>query len=375
MNEYIVPQSSPSIDEDEIRAVENVMRSKSISSGDVTRNFENLFADYIGADSAIAVNSCASALLVALLAHDVRGEVIVPTLTFTASANAILAAGAKPVFADVELDSLNIDVDHVESLINAKTEAIMVVHFAGHPCNMEGIEVLAQKYDLLIVEDAAQTIGGRMGGKTVGSFGVGCFSFFPSKNMTTGEGGMITLNSSSLAGKVRSLISHGINRDSSRVRMAPWHRVATQVGYNFRLNNILAAIGISQLAKLEIMNDKRRTAAKAYDEILAQSKFIQIPHAKENFHHVYQMYIIIIDSQFDRDSVVLELRARGIEASVHFDPLLHSQNIYSNGEKFHLPNAEFVSQHCISLPIYPDIDEYQIKYVTNNLLEILADLI
>ncbi len=242
-----IPLSKVHVAQDEINLVEKVLRSGWLIHGPYTRKLEEDFAKYTGSAFAVALNSCTSALQLALQASDVKGEVIVPSFTFVASANAIVNAGCTPVFVDIRPDTCNIDSNLMEKAITKKTVAIMPVHFAGQSCCMDKICKIAKRYNLLLVEDSAEAIGAEFNGKKTGSFGVGCFSFFPTKNMTMGEGGMITTNDAQLVNKVRAYIAHGI--DKTRKKPFLWQREAVYAGFNFRLMDIQAAIGLAQLKK------------------------------------------------------------------------------------------------------------------------------
>ncbi|MBU1862986.1 MAG: DegT/DnrJ/EryC1/StrS family aminotransferase, partial [Candidatus Omnitrophica bacterium] len=311
--------SRPCIGDEEIHAVTNVLKSGWLNSGQSVKTFEDAFAKYIGVTYAVAVNSCTSALQLAIQAQGLKGEIILPSFTFVASVNAIINAGCVPRFVDIEYESCTINPNRIEKAISHKTVAIMPVHYAGRGCDMEQIMNIARRHNLTVIEDSAQAIGATYRGRKTGSFGIGCFSFFPTKNMTCGEGGMITLNDKSLTKKIRAYSSHGIEKAAHSL---PWHREAHYVGYNFRMSNIVAALGHVQLEKLDAMNRRRREHAAYLNEHLKDVECIKLPHdVDSNSYHVYQMYTIKVDCKYiNRNDFIKELRADGVEASVHFDP-------------------------------------------------------
>ena len=347
-----IPLCRPSITSAEFEAVAEVLRSGWLTHGPKTTEFEERFADSIGVPHAVAMNSCTSALFLALVATGIRGEVILPSFTFVASANAVITAGATPVFAEVDPHTCNLDPGHVASLITPRTEAIMLVHYAGQSCAMDHFMALAARHGLLLIEDCAETIGGTFRGQMAGSFGVGCFSFFPTKNITTGEGGMLTTGDAGIAARVRTLIAHGISRTEAPAQ--PWQRFASLPGYNFRLSNILAAIGVAQLARIEAMNTARRAHAAALTALLADVPGVTPPYEAAECHHVYQMYVLQTAPWIARDSLVGRLRAEGIEASVHFDPPVHRQPAHGRPDLV-LPVTEALSRSVVTLPLFPDL--------------------
>lgn len=360
----VIPLSRPLIEKREIQAVKDVLKSGWLTHGPKTAELESIFAKYIDVEHAIAMNSCTSALFLSILANDIKGEVLVPSFTFVASANAIKTAGAKPVFVDINYHDCNIDADMLEMSVTDKTEAIMVVHYAGQCCEMDRISMFAKKHDLLLIEDSAETIGGMCGGKKSGSWGIGCFSFFPTKNMTTGEGGLLTTNDDILAHKVRMFISHGISKTTMErsVEKKSWHREAVIPGYNFRLSNILAAIGVEQLVKLDRMNDARRANSHYLIEKLQDVEEIDLPLERGDFYHVYQMFTIKI-KHGNRNDMIGRLKESGIEASVHFDPPVHKHPAYSEYNNISLPVTEKVSQNIITLPMYPHLKRSEMNKI------------
>lgn len=369
----MIPLCRPEIGLEEAVNVLKVLHSGWLTQGKYVGELEELLAEKIGVRHAVVVNSCTSALILSLKALGITGEVILPSFTFAATANAVVLAGATPVFADIEYVSCNISPSHVESLITSKTEAIIPVHFAGQSCRMDRIMEIAQCHDLAIIEDSAEALGATFQGQQVGSFGhTGCFSFFPTKNITTGEGGAITTNDPFLADRCRLLRAHGIVKDS-------WRRDTVEPGYNLRMSDILASIGVAQMHKLDIMNKQRWDAAH-YLNMLLPFYGLGLPLAANGCNHVYQMYTVKIHGGKDRlqytvktseerDDIVRSLQARGIEASVHFDPPVHLQDYYRCG--ISLPITERVSREIITLPMFPSITQEELEYIAESFHAIL----
>ncbi len=359
-----IPLCKVSIADSEINLVTEVLKSGWLTHGPKNTEFENSFAEYIGVKHAISVNSCTSALFLALIANEIKGEVILPSFTFVASANAVVTAGATPVFADIEYDTCNIDPADIKKKITANTKAIMVVHYAGQCCNMPEIKQIAKEYNLFLIEDSAETIGGECKGKKSGSWGMGCFSFFPTKNITTGEGGMFTTNEDNLAQKVRGLIGHGILKSTSQRQVLdrPWYREAAYAGYNFRMSNLLAAIGVEQMKKLDSMNEARRKNSQMLKGFLSDIPNIDLPVERQDCKHVYQMFAIKVKG-INRDETVIKLKSKGLDASVHFDPPVHKQAAYRNYATGHLKITEDVARTTITLPMFPDLTQEQVHFI------------
>lgn len=365
---FRVPLARPSITEAERTAVLEALSSGWLAHGPFNRRFEEAVARRLGVAHAVSLNSGTSALYLALVAKGIRGEVIVPSFTFVASANAIEAAGATPVFAEVDPETGCLDPADAAARMTSRTEAIMPVHFAGQTAEMGPIMDLAASKGLAVIEDSAETLGGTCDGREAGSFGIGCFSFFPTKNATTGEGGMLTTNDDEVAAVVRSLAGHGIpSTTEERLKAArPWHRAATRAGWNFRMSNVLAAIGAVQVDRLDAMNERRRAIARIYDEGLAGADGIATPVEKPGRRHVYQMYVIRCLDPDRRDALVHAIRARGVEASVHFDPPVHLQPYYverRGGRRGLLPVTERLAESVITLPIHPGMTDADAAFV------------
>jgi perosamine synthetase len=373
-----VPLAPPSLGQEEIEAVSRVLASGWLAHGEENHRFEQEFAAFIGVEHAVSLNSCTSALELALVAAGVKGEVVCPSFTFVATANAVLNAGARPVFAEVDRATRNLTAETIAERLGPRTEAVIVVHYGGQPCVMDPIVDLCRRKGLLLIEDSAETIGARWRGRQAGSFGLGCFSFFPTKNLTTGEGGMFTCREEDLAQRVLALSGHGIFSTTYDREKAgrPWRREARLAGHNYRMPNPLAALGRVQLRRLPEMNARRQALAARYHRLLqplAQRGLLELPQTAPGAEHVYQMYTVLVDPA-RRDQVLRFLRQRGVGASVHFDPPVHLQPLYRElgGREGMLPVTEQLSQSLITLPMFPDLTHRQQDWVAACLQEALA---
>lgn len=346
----MIPISKPLIQTEAIEAVKRVLASGQISSGPETEAFESEFSTYVGTGFGIAVNSGTSALLVALMASGIGpgDEVIVPSFTFAATANAVRLVGASPVFADIDPATFCLDPDHATSLVNPRTAAIMPVHLFGQPANMDAITELAQRHGLYVLEDAAQAHGARWRGHQVGGLGdSGAFSFYPTKNMTTGEGGMITTNDSSFARRCRLIRNQGMEE----------RYVHEVVGMNLRMTDIHSAIGRVQLRFLEEWNAARRRNARSYDAALADS--VQIPTVDARAEHVYHQYTLRVGM---RSKVIEQLDRAGVGYGVYYPTPTHRQPPYLSC-KSELPATDHAASEVLSIPIRPDLSERERQVV------------
>ena len=373
-----IPLCIPYTGQDEIDAVSEVIRSGWYAHGPKNHEFEEGFAAYLGVKHAFSMNSCTSALHLAVEGLGITGEVILPSFTFVASANAVVTGGARPVFADICEDTCNIAPASIERMITSETEAIMPVHYGGQSADMTAIMEIAAKNGLHVIEDSAETIGGTHHGRLAGSFATGCFSFYPTKNMTTGEGGMLTTNDDELAGKVKALLAHGIDKSTYEREDAEksWYRSASRIGYNFRLSNILAAIGVEQLKKLPEMNQMRREVAERLTAALTEIPEIKAPEERPENRHVYQMYTVRVAKGVDRDEFVRGLNARGIGASIHFFPPVHHMKPYAGSEyrRDEMPVTEKVIREIVTLPMYPQMGSEDLDYMVESIKSTLVEL-
>ncbi|MEL4305028.1 DegT/DnrJ/EryC1/StrS family aminotransferase [Methanococcoides sp. LMO-2] len=354
----MIPIAKPDIGKEEIDAVSKVMTSGIIAEGKRVAEFESAFADYIGTEHAVAVNSGTAALHTALLAHGIgKGdEVITTSFSFIATANSILYTGAKPVFSDIDPETFNIDPEKIEDSITNDTKALMPVHLYGHPAEMKAINEIAEDHGLAIIEDACQAHGATYHGRKVGSFGTGAFSFYPTKNMTTGEGGIITTNDSEVARKARMIRAHG-----SQERY-----LHEMVGYNFRMTDIAAAIGLVQLKKIEGYNSARRNNASLLSERLKDIPGITVPTIRKGSGHVFHQYTIRVAN---RDELVTKLKQNEIGTGVYYPIPIHMQPTYIEaGYNYDLPICEKAAKEVVSLPVHPGVSEQNIEQIIENVI-------
>ncbi len=371
----VVSLSDLTFDHEEEQAVVEVLRSRWISSGEVTRAFEREFGELVDASHVVAVTNGTAALHLALLALGVGpgDEVLVPSLTFVATVNAIRYTGAKPVFVDINsLDDWGISPEAVRRQITPHTRAVVPVHYAGFPCDMKALGEIARQHDLYMVEDAAHGPGSWIGSKHIGTFGdVGCFSFFANKNMTTGEGGMVVTDNPELAQKMLHLRSHGMTTlswDRHRGRDNQYDVVS--LGYNYRFDDIRAALGRVQLKKLAENNRKRAERTSWYVELLEDLPAIRIPFRVRDGRFSHHLFPVLLDGNVDRHALMTKLRERGIETSMHYPPV-HLMSIYGELQTQSLPHTETVGLSELTLPLHPLLSVKDIEYVVENVRECL----
>jgi perosamine synthetase len=339
--------SKPYIGEEEKNNVLEVLNSGMLAQGPRVNQLEKKFAQLCGVRHAIATSSGTTALHIALLAHGIGpgDEVITTPFTFIASANSILFTGATPIFVDIEQDTFNIDPVEIEKAITQNTKAILPVHLYGYVCDMEAIEEIAQKNNLVIIEDACQAVGAEFRGQVAGSFGTGTFSLYATKNIMSGEGGMITTDDDHIAEQCRLLRSHGM-----RVRY--YHDM---LGYNFRMSDLHAAIGLAQFDRLNDFNKKRQYNAQFLNEKLTT---VITPKVKPDYKHVWHQYTIRLDGDRDRDAAIETLNQAGIGTGVFYPVPVHQQGYIKEmiGEQS-LPVAEKLAKEVISLPVHPQVSQ------------------
>ena len=361
----MIPVFRPSIGNEEIESVISVLRSGWLGLGPKTKEFEERFGHYVGVRHAIAVNSCTAALHLALKVMNVEGgEVITTPMSFVSTNHAILYNNATPVFADIEEDTLNIKVDRIERLITAKTRAILLVHYGGHPCDMDPILQIAKDNELKVVEDAAHACGSAYKGRKIGSLGdATCFSFHAVKNLATGDGGMITVHDKDAASRLRKLCWLGISRgtwDRSTGEAYKWEYDVEEIGFKYHMNDIAAAIGLIQLKKLDKANARRRAIVARYNQAFVDIDWIGIPVEKQYAQSAHHNYVIkILNGK--RDKFISYLADNGISASVHYIPN-HLYDIYKPYHK-ELPVAETVWRELVTLPLYPDLKSGDVDFI------------
>ncbi|HJY81929.1 MAG TPA: DegT/DnrJ/EryC1/StrS family aminotransferase [Candidatus Binatia bacterium] len=373
MRRESLPFHVPDIGEAEVRAVEETLRSGWLTTGPKVKQFEKDFARYVGCRHAVAVNSGTAALQLALAAAGVKegDEVLVPTMTFAATAEVVLHLRAWPVLVDCQPDTLNLDPDRLEQAISPNTKAIMPVHFGGHPCDMKRILEIARAYNLAVIEDAAHALPARYGGRLIGTIGdITCFSFYATKTITTGEGGMATTENPDWAERMQILSLHGISKDAWKRYTAEgsWYYEILSPGYKYNMTDMAAAIGIEQLKKCDEFWQRRQRYARLYSVGFRDVPEIVVPPAGEGVQHAWHLYVIQLDLErlrIGRGEFIELLKQHHIGTSVHFIPLhLHpyyQENFGLNPQD--LPNASAVFERIVSLPIYPKMTEADVQDV------------
>ena len=356
----MIPISKPQISEAEKQAVLEVLDSGMLAQGKRVAQLEQQFAELCGTRYAIATSSGTTALYLALLVHDIGSgdEVITTPFTFIATANSVLFVGAKPVFVDIEEETFNIDPALIEAAITPRTRAIIPVHLYGYVCDMDAIMDIAQRHDLLVIEDAAQAVGATYRGKPAGSFGTGCFSLYATKNVTSGEGGMITTDDEWLAEQCRLLRNHGMRKR--------YHYEF--LGYNLRMTDLHAAIGVAQMARWEAFTAKRRANAAYLSERITG---VITPRVREGYEHVWHQYTVRVDGGIDRDAAMQQLREAGVGTGI-FYPIPAHQHRYMRdivGE-VSLPVAEQLAREVISLPIHPGLTQADLDTIVRAVNEL-----
>lgn len=353
------------IDEEDIARVTDVLHSVFLTNAGVTKAFERKFSKYLGVEHTVALNSCTAALHLSLLALGIGegDEVITTPMSFVATANSILHAGATPVFVDIEAESGNMDADLIEAAITPKTKAIMPVHLYGSMCDMKKIKMIADKYDLKIIEDCAHCIEGERDGIRPGALSdAACFSFYATKNITSGEGGAISCNDSVLAEKLYKLRLHGINKDAaSRYTGAYKHWDMEMLGWKYNISDIQSALLIGQLEKIGERHGTREKLAEIY-EVGLSSKGITYVSIPKNTRSARHLFVICVDQ---RDQMLESLQERGIGVAVNYNPI-HLTAYYRTAfgyKEGDFPKAEVFGSKCISLPLYPRLDEEAVHYV------------
>lgn len=361
---YEIRVAEPSIVQDDINAVTQALKDNCLSSGPYVEKFEKEFSEYVGTKEAIAVNSGTAALHLALEVLGVKDgdEVITTAFTFAATSNVIILQRAKPVFVDIEPEMYNLDPKKIEKSITPKTKAIMPIHYAGQCAEMEEILEIAQKHGLYVIEDAAPAMGGTHKDKKAGTFGdLAGFSFFPDKNITTGEGGMITTNDSKFAEKCRILRKNGASKR--------YHNIF--IGWNFKMPDLNAALGASQLKRIESIIEVKNQKAEYYSKNLNFSPDITTPIVREYNRSTFMLYSILAKDNVQRDKIKIDLEKKGIETRINFPPM-HLQPIYRElfgYNKGILPNTENIAERILGLPIFVKMIQQQQDFVISGIKE------
>lgn len=376
--QWKIPLSDIDFGPEEKAAVDNVLESRWLTMGSVTEKFEQAFAAYVGAKYAIAVTNATAALH---LSCTVAGlgpgdEAILPSLTFVATANAIRYTGATPVFVDIAGEhDLTISYHSIEKAINKRTRAILPVHYGGYACDMPSIMELAREHNLVVIEDAAHAIGSGLGGIYLGIWGdMGCFSFFSNKNMTTGEGGMILTNDEAFAQRLRLLRSHGMTTVTwDRHRGHAWSYDVVDLGFNYRIDEIRSALGIVQLGKLAANNERRRHLTQVYRDALQElMPQISVPFRNHAGVSAAHLMPVLLPSGTNRLSFMDNMKAQGIQTSIHYPPI-HTFTAYNDSkEKYFLPQTEGIAKREITLPLYPAMTDEDVFYVVQAMVQAFA---
>lgn len=371
----MMPYGKQSIEEDDIKAVVDALKSDYLTTGPKVAEFEKALSGYVGAKHAVAVNSGTSALDIAVGAMELPpgSEIITTPFTFVASSNCILYNNCRPVFADIDNKTYNIDPEQIRKKITHKTKAIIYVDYAGQPCDIDEIREIAEEKDLYLIEDACHALGAEYKGKKVGSFAdMTVFSFHPVKHITTGEGGAVTTEKEDLCLKLKLLRNHGIDKTPSE--RTGYLYDMRMLGRNYRITDFQCALGISQLKKLDYILRRRSEIVKKYNEELSKVPGITIPFVKPGVKSAWHLYTILLDKKMDRDGLFSSMRSKGIGVNVHYIPVYH----FSYYKKFDInatdyPNSEDVFSKIITLPLYPALKEEYINTVIETIKELVME--
>ena len=375
MKKRIVPFSSPDIIDSDLKAVESVIRSGWLAHGKYSKKFEQLFCEYTGAKYATTVSNCTTGLHLSCLSAGFKSgdEVIVPAQTHTATAHAVEFTGAKAIFSDVDLISGNMTIDDIKIKLTEKTKGIIPVHMAGYPCNMDNIKDYCINNNLVLIEDCAHAIGTTLNGTHVGNYGItGCFSFYPTKQITTGEGGMVISNDEKVIKNVQKLKAFGIDTPPE-LRTKPGVYDVKGLGNNYRMTDFQAALGTGQMERYPMNVEARRNNAKLYCEKLKNIDQISfLNYSDENSYFLFQ---ILLDKSINRDEVLMELKNNGIGISIHYATPVPLMSYYKEKYNFSsedFPNAVKYGNQSISLPIHSNLVQDDIEYVCTVLINYLG---
>ena len=377
-----LPYGKQWIDDDDIAAVNEVLHSQWLTTGPKIAEFERALADFSGAREAVAVSSGTAALHAAVFAIGIGpgDEVILPPMTFVATANAVVFQGGTPVFADIEPDTLLINPDEIEKKITPRTKAIMAVDYAGHPCDYDILRDIAEKHNLFLVADACHALGAMYKGRKAGTLAdITVFSFHPVKHITTGEGGMAVTDRQDLAERMRRFRNHGIDADHrQRAEQGTWHYEMKDLGYNYRITDLQCALGISQLRKLDRWIDRRRHIAKCYFDAFADLPFKVLTNSySSDVSHAYHLFVVQLELNrliAGREMIFKALREEGIGVNVHYLPV-HLHPFYQRNFGFRpgqYPTAERAYERILSLPIFPGMSDQNIEYAIETISRVIT---
>ena len=375
-----IPYGRQCINEEDIQAVIETLRSDYLTTGPKIQEFERKVAGYCGARYAVAVSNGTAALHIACMAAGIGAgdQVITTPVTFVASANCVLYCGGTPVFADIDPKTYNIDPEDIRRKITDKTKAIVAVHFTGQPCEMDEIRRIAEEYNLIVIEDAAHALGADYKGKKIGSISdMTTLSFHPVKHITTAEGGMVLTDNEELYRKLCLARTHGITRDTALMESGradePWYYEQISLGYNYRITDVQCALGISQMNRLDEFVEKRRRLVQRYNEAFQDVSGTITPYQKEGCHNSYHLYVIQITEE-SRKEVFQALRSAGIGVNVHYIPVYTQPYYRSHGyADVCCPNAEQYYQRAVSLPLYPELTDEEQDYVIERVLQCVGN--
>jgi perosamine synthetase len=377
-----IPFHKPYITEDEISGVVDSLRSGWITMGPKTLEFEEGFGRYVGAKHAVSMNSCTACLHLALGAVGLKedDEVIIPAITFTATAEVITYFRALPVLVDVEEETCNIDASKIEERITERTKAIIPVHYGGQPCDMDEISAIAKRHNLFVIEDAAHAVPAWYKGRPVGSIGdITCFSFYATKTLATGEGGMATTENDAWADRMKILRLHGISKDAWKryTKEGSWYYEVVDAGYKYNMTDIQAALGLAQLGKVEWMWKQRSGIAERYTESFRQHNEMATPSVKPDRESAWHLYPIRLSPEAvtgGRDRFIEELKKRGVSTSVHVIPL-YRHPYYRNTFGYdpqEFPVSEKIFGRTVSLPLYPGMTDEEVRWVTESVADVIG---